>query len=1507
MQTDYSYLKKTRLLSPLKGSGLLFFLCLFFLLPSTGNTQVIINEVFPNGTFELKNNGNTVVDVSDYWICTFPVYTQLSSLSIECGSLNLQPDAEVVLSGFTGYTIEEGELGLYTTNSFGSSTALITYVDWGTAVDQRASVGVAAGIWTEGDLAASFGATESLVRSGAGNSAADWSINSSPAACATSSMDCIAMGGTLVGGPFEFCVDGEADNIPAGAITLSGNVGATSQWVVTDDAGMILGLPPTFTAPNFDDAGEGVCLVYNVSYEGELMGLAADSNIGDLVGCFSLSNSIAVSRTATGGACPMDCTAMGGTLVGGPFEFCVDGEADNIPAGAITLSGNVGTTSQWVVTDDAGKILGLPPSFAAPNFDGAGVGVCLVYNISYEGELMGLAADNNIGDLVGCFSLSNSIAVTRTATGGACTGEEGACDVAGGTLTSAGAFRFCVDGEADNIPEGAITLSGNVGATSQWVVTDSDGNILGLPPSFTAPNFDDAGVGICFIYNLSYQGDLMGLSAGANINNLAGCFSWSNPIAVNRSTACLNTCEVVGGIIVGGPFDFCVDGAADFIPAGSILQRGNSGPISQWVVTDSDGNILGLPPTFSAPNFDDAGEGVCLIYYLTYEEGVTGLAAGENIADLTGCFKFSNSIAVNRTSDGDVCDPTCNVVGGTLAGGPFNFCVDGLADNIPAGAITLSGNSGGISQWVVTDSEGKILGLPPTFTAPNFDDAGTGVCFVYHISHTEDVVGLFPGESIEDVSGCFNLSNGIAVNRTTNGAACMNGIAGAAQFFVSSNTQQKVGVFNISESGQVMDFTFDNVAGDADGIHYDTDADVLYQLNRMNGAVNAYSNVNASLRVGRNPSLSASSSADSKNGREIAVSGGRLVVAQDASDANDQQNRFYVYDASPTAINLTKTYDIDLNLWGIHAAGETLYAIEDNSNRLAIFRNFFSPPSGVISPTSLVEIEGLVRTHGITYVAAEDLMLLTDVGAASSATDGAYVVVRNFMAASADGVVSLSEQTRIEGPESALGNPVDIAWDAANRMIFIAERANGGGRVLGFPMTMASGDLRPSYNQEFAGASAIHFPGEDTSAGEMLESLGQVFVSSNNRQMVGVYNILEDFFVAANSFSNAARDADGIYYNASEDILYQVNRMNGSVNSYGNVNANLQQDMRPQYMMSSSANFSNGRELAESNGRLVVAQDANDGNGQQNKLVVYAANAGAITFQKSHDVDINLWGIHADGETLYAIVDNSDELAVFDNFFSQAAGSLVPSRIITVEGIIRTHGLTYLADQDMMLLTDVGAASSATDGAFVVVTNFSAASADGTISSDEQTRVEGDATFLGNPVDIAYDRATEMIFVAERANGGGRLLAFALSTATGNVAPAYNGLFMGASAVYFSSGNGGMGTFNKSAAYRMNYTGIVGGVPTEVAVKPTMFNTLKAYPNPTADYLTIEIPTIESSLLETAQLSIFDGFGRQLQVLNMANELQTINISGLSDGIYYIVLTSNEVSKTIKFLKQNKR
>ena len=398
-----------------------------------------------------------------------------------------------------------------------------------------------------------------------------------------------------------------------------------------------------------------------------------------------------------------------GTISGGPFTFVVDGVVDNVSGITIDNSDAAGTNSRWVVTDDAGNILGLPPTLEAlegVDFDEAGVGVCLIWYIRYEDGLQGLEVGMNTSGLSGVFDLSNSITVNRVALGGA-------------TLTG-GPFTFVVNGMVDNVSGITVDESNINGMNTVFIVTDEDGDILGLPPTMTdleGVDFDEAGGGICFIYHLTYQDGLQGLSTGMNIDDLDMTGSTiSNAITVNRLDA---------PTLSGGPFTFTVgDGVADNLADDAITVDGGFAleGMSGWVITDEDGNILGLPPSFTAPDFDDTGEGICFVWYITYAEGLQGLAMNSNIDDLAGVYELSNSVKVKR------------VIAPVISGGPFDFIVDGTADNIPMNGITVDnpGTSLDQSGWVVTDDAGNILGLPPSFTAPDFDEAGPGVCLVWY-------------------------------------------------------------------------------------------------------------------------------------------------------------------------------------------------------------------------------------------------------------------------------------------------------------------------------------------------------------------------------------------------------------------------------------------------------------------------------------------------------------------------------------------------------------------------------------------------------------------------------------------------------------------------------------------------------------------------------------------------------------------------------------------------------
>jgi len=238
-----------------KSVSLAFLFCLTLGNFSNLSAQVVINEIKAGGTIELKNIGSTTIDVSSYWLCDFPSYQQVSNSALDCGSAMMAPGDLLTVNNFNVVDESDGEMGLYSNNSFGNAASMLDYVEWGSTGHQRSSVAVAAGVWTTGAFVPAFASGESLSYSGSGDGVDSWTAGASTV-CLENGGGCEAAGGTLVGGPFEFCVgDGVADNVSG--ITLSGNSGTNSQWVVTDEDGKILGLPPMPGVVDFDGAGGG--------------------------------------------------------------------------------------------------------------------------------------------------------------------------------------------------------------------------------------------------------------------------------------------------------------------------------------------------------------------------------------------------------------------------------------------------------------------------------------------------------------------------------------------------------------------------------------------------------------------------------------------------------------------------------------------------------------------------------------------------------------------------------------------------------------------------------------------------------------------------------------------------------------------------------------------------------------------------------------------------------------------------------------------------------------------------------------------------------------------------------------------------------------------------------------------------------------------------------------------------------------------------------------------------
>ena len=683
--------------------------------------EIVINEILPGGTVELKNIGDETIDISTYLLCNFPAYSMIGGMNFLCGSAMVGPGEIVAVDGFDNINHTDGEMAIYINANYTDPASIVDYMQWGSAGHQRESVAVMAGIWTEGDFVPFIIPNASLSYDGSGDTSGDWKVTLCPTICSEN-----VLGGTIsTSDPTTICAgDGVDDPIN---VTLENNAATNSGWVITDTLGNILGLP--MESPfNLEGAGSGVCVIWHISYEDGLMGLETGMNVVGLNGCFDLSNPIPVTRNGVDGG--MLTTAD--TLT--ELTICAgDGVSD---AFDVILTDTDGTNSAWVITDTAGMILGLPsgPPF---NLESAGSGICLIWHVSYEDTLMGAEVGMNAADLSGCFDLSDAITVTRMGVnGGDLTDVEG--------LTE---FTMCAgDGISDEFD---IILEGEEGTNSAWVITDTSGNILGLPDE---PPFDleNAGEGVCLLWHVSYEDTLIGAEVGLNAGDLMGCYDLSNPVTVIRNGVNggdLTTVDTLTELTI------CAgDGISDSF---EVILTNTEGPNTDWVITDAAGTILGLPP--GPPfNLEGAGEGVCLIWHVSYTDSLTGVEVGLNANDIMGCFDLSNPITVTRNgvNGGDLytIDTLTEL---TICAG------DGMDDGFE---VLLSGVEGANSDWVITDTSGTILGLPP---GPpfNLEGAGAGICLIWHVSYADTLIGAEVGLNANDLMGCFDLSNPITVIR----------------------------------------------------------------------------------------------------------------------------------------------------------------------------------------------------------------------------------------------------------------------------------------------------------------------------------------------------------------------------------------------------------------------------------------------------------------------------------------------------------------------------------------------------------------------------------------------------------------------------------------------------------------------------------------------------------------------------------------------------------------------
>ena len=533
--------------------------------------------------------------------------------------------------------------------------------------------------------------------------------------------------------------DGLADSLN---FSVAGNVGTNFSFVITDTAGVILGLPAGDGA-NFEGAGEGTCLVWGLSYEGDLTAAVGDtaSAIALSDSCFDLSdNFVTINRGSLDG---------GLILLADESSSAYTCPGDSIPdVLSFIYTSNSLANFQMVITDTAGIILGLPDSTVA-DFEGAGEGTCLVWALQYTDSLLAEVGDDATSDSLatGCFALSESyVTVTRgELDGGTVTTTDGALQV----------YTCPGDSISDMI---SFTHTSGSEANLQLVITDTEGVILGLPDS-TVADFEGAGEGTCLVWGLAYTGELtaaVGDTASA-ISFADGCAALSDTfVTITRGT-------LDGGMIYAEgevtEVSVCTgDGIADIV---SFNYSSGSMADFQLVVTDANGVILALPDS-SIADFDGAGPGTCLAWGLYYTGDLLA-QPGDTATSIdlaSGCFALSdNFVTVNRISLEPstilTADESLEVI--TCPG-------DGEADEVSF--IYISDSTANF-QIVITDAEGTILGLPDT-SVVDFEDAGVGTCLVWGLTYTDTLsVGL--GDNALEASlgsGCYVLSDTfVTVNR----------------------------------------------------------------------------------------------------------------------------------------------------------------------------------------------------------------------------------------------------------------------------------------------------------------------------------------------------------------------------------------------------------------------------------------------------------------------------------------------------------------------------------------------------------------------------------------------------------------------------------------------------------------------------------------------------------------------------------------------------------------------
>jgi len=305
-------------------------------------------------------------------------------------------------------------------------------------------------------------------------------------------------------------------------------------------------------------------------------------------------------------------------------------------------------------------------------------------------------------------------------------------------------------------------------------------------------------------------------------------------------------------------------------------------------------------------------------------------------------------------------------------------------------------------------------------------------------------------------------------------------VTSSAAWLFATNHNGEVKKFNINNG---LSSVFKLQSSDAEGIYYDAQNDGFTIVSRIPGRLESYYNIE-DYADGVDVDLEAQilGNIHYQSGRDLAVDGDIYVVADDTDldlDDTTPEGRLFVYLKEDNAFKLRNVVTTRFKLWGLEFIGGDLYAAVDETNKVAVYKNFASTYTTNIQATAnkQVAFQGLLRIHGMDF--EDNVMVLSDIGEAESSSDGGIHVIEDFVEkfnSSQNGFVALEEQLRISGDNTLLGNPVNVVYDSAYNVIFVAEALNNGGKVLAFnDATSVSGNISPDLQYDMPGVSSVCF------------------------------------------------------------------------------------------------------------------------------------------------------------------------------------------------------------------------------------------------------------------------------------------------------------------------------------------------------------------------------------------------------------------------------------------------